>query len=134
MCLWTRYEEKIAHEDIMCYKFVLVNKITGKWCGRFQYNQKEFDFDILLKNNEKRDVKTDYGEDYWCGIFTVVGGGFFHSSQAIADCDVSTFLYDDSKYEEKVVQCTIPKGSRYFTDGCGNYASRKIIVHSKKIY
>ena len=53
MCLWTRYKEQIAHEDIMCYKFVLVNKITGKWCGRFQYSQKEFDFDMLLKNNEK---------------------------------------------------------------------------------
>ena len=134
MCLWTKYKEQIAHEDIMCYKFVLVNKITGKWCGRFQYSQKEFDFDVLLKNDEKRDVKEANKNYYFHGKYKIVGGGFFHSSQFISDYAELTFLYDDSKYEEKVVQCTIPKGSRYFMDGCGNYASRKIIVHSKKNY
>ena len=144
MCLKTKKGEYFrAKEDITCYTVVyLVGR--KKWTGSFSYSNKEFEFDVVLKETtgKPKVVKSYNPFEKEKEVYVELNGGYFHSCFTKERCET---LLGRSKSKRKyyglparkenfaICQCTIPKGTVYYEDGySGEYASRKIIVHKPK--
>ena len=133
MCLATTHKEFKTEKDITTFKAVIIDNKTGKWKGVYRNNNKRFLFDAMLENKEKKDVSRITTITTGDSCFTV-SGGFFHSSEKLNIANYHRMCSDmfalDNKTTSKVFECTIPKGTICYKDDSGNWASRKIIVHS----
>lgn len=131
MCLITTNSIKTAENDITVYKTVFSNNDKMSWVGLYQYNDKEFPFDVLIENKEKKDI-TNKGH----GKIVCVGAGFFHStssySRAYNLCLLNQNRFLAKFYPIRVCECVIPKGTEYYADE-NDYASKNIIVKSKQV-
>lgn len=131
MCLSTVKEKFKTETDIHTWKAVLLNEKTGEWRGIFQMNDKVFPLNEVVTNKERKNVVVN---GWNC---TLVHGGFFHSSvnmkipyliKTDPGLQYGKREYENSGFRTEVVECVIPKGTECYTDGYGNYASRKIKV------
>lgn len=133
MCLATTHKEFKTEKDITTFKAVIIDNKTGKWKGVYRNNNKRFMFDAMLENKEKKDVSRITTITTGDSCFTV-NGGFFHSSEKLDIANYHRMCSDmfalANKTASKVFECTIPKGTICYKDDSGNWASRKIIVHS----
>ena len=133
MCLTTTHKEFKTEKDITTFKAVIIDKKTGKWKGVYRNNNKRFLFDAMLENKERKDVSCVTAITTGDNFFTI-NGGFFHSSEKLDIANYHRTCSDmfalANKTASKVFECTIPKGTICYKDDSGNWASRKIIVHS----
>lgn len=141
MCLITvknRYFR--ARYDIPCYKLVYVND-NGTWSSAFGYSGKEFEFDKVLVETKGRPkpLHARHGDIDKHSPFVELRNGYFYSAGMAESClkmvkDAkelrmeSGLPHKDGNFA--VLNCTIPKGTVYYTGEYKyEYASRKIIVH-----
>ena len=133
MCLVTTHKEFKTEKDITTFKAVIIDKKSGKWKGVYRKNNKSFLFDTMLENKEKKDVSCITSITTGTNCFTI-NGGFFHSCEKLVVANFRRICSDmfslTNKTSAKVFECTIPKGTICYKDVYGNWASRKIIVHS----
>ena len=141
MCLLTakgRYFK--ARYDITCYKIVYLEN-SEKWSGAYGYGNKTFDFDkVLVESKGCPKPKHDWhGRVIHESPFVELHEGYFHSCVYKKECEGlkgcaallrAEFSKPNNINNFVVCECTIPKGTIYYTsenDHC--FASRKIIVH-----
>ena len=112
MCLKTTLTEpKIAQEDITCYKVISQN-MTSLYYTEFKWE--------LGKLYE---TEMDF-----CPVYKTVSKAF-HSYQSLEDL---RYGYYKSELPCRIVKCTIPKGSEYYTGIQGSengFTSNKLIIN-----
>jgi hypothetical protein len=111
MCFTILPESKLltAKEDIICYKVLYYNenKLYSVYRNfRYKINKTYRIFRWLKSDNEKEQLE----------FFSVISRGF-HSYIEIPRCYL----------ENVVVECIIPKGSKYYQNYC-EYVSNKIKI------
>lgn len=130
MCLYSDGVARIADKDIRVWKKIGVSESLDSWKGLFEYNDKVFPFDEVCEE-ERRDrdgIRTLSGD-------LAVSEGFFHSFNRETDAERIAMRRRDAFLCPKtaVVECTIPKGARYYVNVWRDeFASDRIIVHKPK--
>jgi hypothetical protein len=115
----------IAEEDIVCYKQLYVN-YKGEIVT--PYTNIPIPTKCIQKNKKKRiPFKADILNKWnfiWRHVFgfsNVVTDGFIHTF-------ASAPPYYSLGWGDRVFQCIIPKGTKYFIGEDGEYASEQIII------
>lgn len=132
MCLISyKNEVSVAESDIRVWKAVKVRASDPSvWSGPYSHSDKVFPFDA--KAFESGVVPELAGHK---GLGLIVEGGFFHSYTDEYICEYRTYQ-DFGRMRMNgcriaVCRCTVPAGSRYFTDANGyEIASDTIVVES----
>ena len=114
----------VAEEDIVCYKQLYVN------CNSeivTPYTNIPVPTKCIQKNKKKRIPFKAEIVNKWKFIWRHV----FGFSNVVADGFIHTFssapLYQSLGWGDRVFQCIIPKGTKYFIGLDGEYASEQII-------
>lgn len=114
----------IAEEDIVCYKQLYIN-----WLGESTapYTNTPIPIKCIQKDKRKRIPfkakvinKFEFIWDHVFGFSHLVADGFIHTFSSVPS-------YFDLHRNERIFQCIIPKGTKYFIGNDGDYASEQII-------
>lgn len=126
MCLHHDGIERVAGKDIRTWKNIRISPDGKVWRGLYEYNDKVFPFDEVCEENGMSDT-----------VSQTAGSGFFHSCvdeeslTYFPMMDMSGGRFPYTFVEVAVAECTVPAGSRYFTDANGcEIASDTIVVES----
>lgn len=144
MCLITRQKKaKIAKEDITCYKLVNSTSSTKKVCADnydFEYTLGKLYQTEMVVNNIPQCYADDLVAEYYkFKPYTMdrVTKNLIHVHEGFHSA-ISIQRFKDADYyicfNRICVECTIPKGSKYYKDGTGLLVSNKIIINKKVPY
>lgn len=132
MCLITDQKKpKIAEEDMTVYKILIENK--GIYSAMFQ--DFEYDLNVLYKTIIKRSSDMsgmdDIDEDALTGTF----GNWKKSRKLVAYGQGYHSAYKEERLENLardfggvIMECTIPKGSKYYDNISGLVVSNQLII------